>query len=170
MTQHKTFQGAIRRAMSDRRMTIRVLCDLTGLSEATIVRFRRGDDVPRLATVALLSDALDWPSLVEIATKDRTGACVICGASFVDAGKARRRRYCGERCQRTGRARDARGLREQTARLTKKRLTTHQQAVAAFCKDCTAGDGLCRDDECALRIVSPYAFVPMSKGSPRRAA
>lgn len=41
------------------------------------------------------------------------------------------------------------------------RLNVHMAAVEAFCHGCEP-EGLCRDNECPLRAVSPLPFVPMA--------
>lgn len=158
-----SFAIELRRAMRVRGLRITDVMARTGLSEATIVRHRRGIDIPRLATAATYAEALDWPSLLAIVSEARQGACELCGAPFVDAGKARRRRFCGMRCQRTVSNRQwRRSEREVPSRIMRTRLDVFHAAVAAHCRGCEP-EGLCRDAECALRPVSPLAYVAMRR-------
>lgn len=153
----------LRRALAARGMSGKALGDAIGMSHSTVYDILRNDRVPTVQTAALMADALGWPNLVNIARRDRTKTCEVCGTSFVDAGRNGVARCCGPTCQGTRYQRRVRGsivadnLRGR-AEVAENRLDLHRRAVAAFCAGCEP-ESFCRDAECSLRPVSPLPLA-----------
>ena len=168
-----TFAAELKRAMTRRGITARALAPMIGLHENTISELRVGRHRPRPETATRLAEALGWPTLIQSAIEDRTKTCGICDRSFVDGTAHLGRRYCSDRCANAAHARIQRRVYQEGVRSREKllgnRLRAIEAAVDAFCRDCTAGEAICRDDECALRPASTLPFIPLSRVS-RRAA
>lgn len=144
-----------------------------GFGRSTLANVRRGS-IPSQDVAVRLSEVLYWPNLARLAALARTGSCALCGATFVKDAHAPNKAYCKPGCARAAHARRMRD-RSRTntlteTRLTRKRLDDIRAAVAAFCGTCTAGEQVCRTEDCELRAVSPLPFVPLSKSSNRRVA
>lgn len=163
------FTQALRTAMG--KQQVKDVADAARIGRSTLSAARNSDKVPLLANVARLADVLMAPGLLELAVAMRTGTCPICGASFVDNSFHVARVYCGVACRRVAQARQQRPLNERrnaiTTRVAVNRLKAMQAAVDAHCSDCTLGEGICRDDGCHLRPVSPLPFVPLHKAGRR---
>lgn len=157
-----TFAPELRRAMKARGFTQTALGRQTGYGSSNLSPAIAGRRLPSPEVVVRLAEALDWPALVERAIEERTSRCVLCGATFVRPAPGKRRVYCGRNCRRAAQARQSRDWRRTRTltetRLTKDRLALHQEAVAAFCRQCEP-EGQCRDAGCLLRPVSP---LPMA--------
>lgn len=166
------FSTELKRAMTTRGMSQTGLAKRAAYGRSPLARIIAGETLPTPEVAERLAEALDWPGLLAKIVPSREGRCVLCDAPFVTAPRGHSRRYCSNRCKRAAHMRMAReGMRSRAlteTRLTKKRLADHQEAVAAFCRGCEP-EGLCRDDECGLRPVSPLRFVALSRSS-RRAA
>ncbi len=164
-----TFAASLRQAMLEKGMNATELAAASGVNRQTISESRKGPQLPAVATVELLADALDRPLLVAQIVALRTRTCELCEADFV-WGSGRTKRYCGRRCQsaahaRLGRERDRKHTLTET-RMTRKRLDDIRAAVAEMCRKCTLGESSCWDATCPLRPVSP---LPLSSEA-RRAA
>lgn len=154
----RPFAAELRRAMTRRGISQSALADRIGYSRSNLAHVLHRGALPTPETAERLADALDWPILAVKAVQERSGTCALCDAPFVRAPRSPARRYCSDRCKRAAaarRVRDDTRVRVLTeTRLTKKRLTEHQQAVDRMCRTCEP-EGLCRDAECPLRPVSP---------------
>jgi hypothetical protein len=138
------------------------------ISRSTLMNALSGNDTPSIETAERLADVLGWPSLVDVARRSREGRCAICGAPFLAATHATKRRYCGSNCTQIAHMRLAReSQRKRTltdTRLVKQRLAIYQESVAAFCRQC--GDTECPDATCLLRELSP---LPLARQAGRAA-
>lgn len=165
------FSTELKRAMTARGITQTGLATRADYGRSPLARVIAGETLPTPEVAERLADALDWPGLLAKIVPSRSGTCELCGGSFVVAPRGHSRRFCGQRCKRASHARRSRDRFRERAltetRLTKKRLTDHQEAVLAFCLDCTLGEGVCRDDGCKLRDVSPLRFIPLHRSGRR---
>jgi hypothetical protein len=167
------FAAQLNRALDARKMrphqVVRAIGG--GVSAFNFHAWQSGGALPTMARAVLLAEALDWPSLLEIAREARTGLCQRrgCGQTFTSEG-GRTRIYCSPRCRQLAHEYDLhfthasrKKLHQDAAeqlRLAKEHQATeedliqHRDAVAAFCNDCEP-EGFCRDSMCAMRPVSP---------------
>lgn len=156
-----TFAHDLRRALRTRNQTRPDLVRLTGACSTLVKKWLEGASYPDHPTVVVLADHLDWPQLVERSIADRTGTCEACsGPAFTIRGSAPPR-FCGTRCRRRASDRRKYGrVLTQDRKVLRYRLEEHVEAVRAYCRACEP-EGLCRDDGCALRSVSPLPFVAL---------
>lgn len=164
------FSAALRSAMTRRQLVRADVARETGACTTLVKRWMAGACYPDHRTVIALADLLHAPHLVSQSIADRSGTCEACGKATMATRGSTPPRFCGHRCMRRTADRrkfDRQGSQER--KVLRRSLEEHREAVAAFCGDCTQGEGLCRDDECLLRPVSPLAFVPLSRVT-RRAA
>lgn len=164
-----SFAAELRRAMAARGLTNAATSALCGVPETSLSGYRNGKR-PHLTTAHRLAEALVWPRLIEIAIGAATKRCVVCDREFVDGGQQLRAFACSRACYRTIRSRRMRDATEVRQERVYTALRRYEQAVEAFCRECTLGDVACRDDECRLRPISPLPFIPLSKVSRRNAA
>lgn len=160
-TRMNSFAAELRRAQRYRAVLSRDLGLKIGLRAETISNLRTGAAMPSLRSAMALAEALDWPTLGEIALRDRSGACVVCDSPFVsNQVGANTRQYCGKRCRALARNRVVLGRRSAKSVVMARRLATFQAAVDAFCRGCEP-EGLCRTPDCELRPVSPLGLAKM---------
>lgn len=149
-----------RRLAEDGRSWVE-LSEASGLSADTLWSIRSGRGMPLHETVVAIADALGLEGMIEMSLDLRRRPCDVCGTVYVDMSRRRARLYCTKRCLVLARLRRNRGSRARKAMVDRHRLEEFQAAVVAYCHGCEP-QGICRDDECALRPVSPLAFIPMS--------
>jgi transcriptional regulator with XRE-family HTH domain len=170
-----TFALELARAIEARaNPSLVALAAEAGLSAQTISNLRRARNQPSIRAAAALADVLDWPKLLTVAERARRRPCRVCGQEYVTIHNSQTRRvYCGHRCQQVHWNRQAALGRQRKRRKVEKaasfRLQAAQKAVAAFCRSCQ-WDGVCRDDSCELRPVSPLPFIALSSVKKREAA
>lgn len=163
------FPSAIRKAMADRGMRQVELARLMHVRPTTISEWCRGTRFPSMEQAAGLAEHLLSDELAAIIATGHTVACVVCDREVVQTKRTRHPRYCSAACKATHHDRVRRNSTAQEGLIAKRRLTMYQEAVAGYCRECTLGEGVCRDDGCDLRSVSPLPFVPISRLG-RRAA
>lgn len=164
-----SFSTELRRAMTRRGMTCRRLAELVGCDQKTIHEARKPTWHPVHSFALAMAEALDWEYLADLSLAANTRQCAYCGSGFIiTRTQGVERKHCSKRCQvndahrfsrERGRYARQREERERHRKLLDARLTQHQEAVAAFCRECEP-EGLCRTAECALRDVSP---LPLAK-------
>lgn len=165
-----SFPALLRQAMNRRKASRADIYGVTGSCSTSVKHWLDGTSYPDHGTVIVVAELLHWPSLVERSLADRSGTCEGCGNPTQATRGRHGPRYCGAVCLKRTRDRVANERRRtQKAGLWKRRAERAEEAVAAFCRDCTVGEGICRDDGCHLRGASPLPFIPLSKVS-RRAA
>lgn len=152
------FGKALDRAMKGRDVGTRLVAEALGASRTTVMYWRTGRILPRLATAQLLAAALDAPELIRTCMELRTKACLVDGVRFVDDTGSDNRAYCSSSCQRVGRKRLAGRDVRQSAVRAERALARHRTAVETFCRGCEP-DGWCKVAECALRSISPLPLV-----------
>lgn len=128
-----------------------------GLGNAAIHNWIRGTNLPRLETALRISEALMEPRLADIVREARTGACETCGAAFLNEGGSPKR-YCSQPCKVVRNVMRTGVPTRERAVVAERRLALHREAVAAYCAACEP-EGLCRDAECPLRLVSPLTLA-----------
>ena len=164
------FSAELRRAVTRRNATRADLYRHVGACSTSAKKWLDGTVYPDHGTVVALADLLHWPALVERSIADRSGTCEGCGRPTMATRGSRPPRYCGDRCIRRLTDRQRRDAkRVQVVGVVARERDRLREAVDAFCRDCTAGESICRDDECLLRPVSPLPWIPLSSVS-RRAA
>lgn len=158
-----TFHSELRRAVTARMATRPDLVRLTGACSTLVKRWLEGGVYPDHPTVIVLADHLDWPGLVELSVADRTGTCEACGGPTFTTRGSRKPRFCTSRCRRRVSDRVANGRRlTHDRKILRYRLEEHVEAVAAYCRECTGAEHVCRDEECALRPVSPLPLIRLA--------
>lgn len=164
----RRFRSELSVALTRSGMTHRELADAVGVRRhQTVSEWVRGLDYPLVLHAPRIAEALDAPHLAELVIEGRTIECVICGKTTVAANKGSQKIYCGIRCKAAANDRRRRGAHVIDSHLTRNRLTEHQEAVAAFCRECTLGETLCPLWSCKLRPVSP---LPLSEEARRAQA
>lgn len=164
----RRFRTAIQIALARSGMTHAELARAVGVRRAqTISEWVRGLDYPLVLHAPRLAEALDAPDLATLVIEGRTIQCEVCGASSVASNKGSQKIYCSVRCKAAANDRRRRNVRVIDSHLARHRLTEHQEAVAAFCRDCTLGETLCPLWACKLRPVSP---LPLSEEARRAQA
>ena len=171
MTGRITFSGELRRAMSTRGLSEREVERRIGLSYSLVGRYSRGLALPSMDSALRLADVLDWPGLADIMLRHRSHVCEGCGITFVDNGHGgQKRRFCTHACnQRTHRRRAAQVREAKELLVTRREVERFRDTLRAWCMDCTAGEGLCRDDGCAWRGLSVLPYIPLSAITKRTA-
>ena len=163
------FTVALRRAMTERGMSVRELSEAAGISTTLIKEYRSGATVPGLASAAALADALMSPAISAAVIALRTGTCASpgCGATFVSSGNGGRpRTHCSTRCyHRDNQAARRRAKRTYTV-LDRDVLADFRRTLLTWCMDCTGGEGICRDGGCTWRDLSP---LPLARQAGRAA-
>lgn len=156
------FAGELRRVLTARGLSQRQAARDAGLTFDIINRYVTGRSVPMMRTAARLADALDAPRLLELTAAHRTITCEGCGASFVDGRHSggEPRRFCTRRCSKRLRHRIVAEVRRPYELVVVERQRDElREAVAAMCRACTLGAGLCWDGDCPLRPVSPLPLA-----------
>lgn len=160
------FSVQLRIAMTRRRVMSKDLAAQVGLGKATMTNLRSGKATPTIRAAEKLADALEWPSLRDIAIAARSLTCALCDAPFIIGSTSKRtgRRYCGVRCAQAAHARIERDrTRVKTlteTRMTRQRLADHQEAVGMFCRNVCEPEGLmCPDASCPLSRVTPLPLA-----------
>lgn len=148
------FGAELSRAMRARDVTVGGLATAVGMSEGQLGLLRRGRSYPRLATALALSDALDWVPLGRLAREEHVFTCAACGQPGTNESVGRPRMYCDDVCAALGRKK---GINIPDVGPDTRRLRVFSAAVAAMCRGCEP-EGLCRDNDCSLRPVSPLPF------------
>jgi len=149
--------------MTERRMTVQGLHEVTGISHSYLIDLRKGRAIPRLAVSALIAEALESEGLHQHILDLRRRVCPVCDRRFVSDHRAlNRQTFCSVTCASTARQRDkiyrATERRRGLAQLRAYRLEMYQGAVDAHCHSCEPS-GLCRTETCALRSVSPLPLA-----------
>lgn len=154
---HHAFAVELVRALTKRNVTQRSLAAALGVSQRQVWYWASGRTLPYIANAARITDALDWPSIVEIVRLGRTVPCRTCGRRVVSEVSNASRRYCDETCRRVGVKAGRQGQVPDSRDGKIARLTA---AVDAMCRACEPA-GVCSDGSCALRLVSP---LPLRAG------
>lgn len=170
------FGSELRRAMQSRGLRVRDLAAEVGYPKSNLSEARQGRHVPGHEAAAKLADALDCPSLVEIAESYRTATCAQCGKTFLGLRAPGTRVFCDHNCRQlyfTDQTRQERltsshkRLQSATAMANaykrkvgqvKDETRARDEAIARFCRSCE-WDGLCKTPECELREFSPFPLA-----------
>lgn len=151
-----TFADELQKAMTARGVSGVSLAFDIGVSVSAIAGWRKGRRTPGMENGHALAEALDWPALSVLVTKARTRTCPVCSAAFVIGSKATTHgRFCSRTCLAANTYRRLRAQKTNDGLIARNRLTTHQEAVRAFCMACTARTLICTQPKCELRPVSP---------------
>lgn len=162
-----TFAAELSRLLRVHRMTRREAAERIGVRPETVRRLAVGQSAPQLKTADSLATLLNSERLTELALDLRRGVCPLCERTFVTMSRTRgRQRFCSKKCQTADHSRRERERRHHPYRVASHRLREHQDAVAAFCARCEEG-GVCRDNSCELRPISPLPFIALSAVSRR---
>lgn len=155
------FGKEVRKARLAKGLSRRALALQLAIGESALWTYESGGNLPRIETAQRLASGLGAPILVEIVLESRTGACANCGKTIVHKGGTNRR-YCSSECQSiVQKIRDAKGTARDRAVAAERRRDLQQACIDAMCRACEP-EGLCRDEDCPLRMVSP---LPLALGA-----
>lgn len=154
---------ALKTEMTRRSMTVNELAARVRCQKATISDYRRGNSLPLVSRASDIAEALAAPRLLELCVELRTVKCEDCERTFVRNQRGgTQRRWCSYACKDRYRKRVLytaerhwTGKRYDTWQRMARKLSEH---VTAMCRSCEPG-GICRQDDCALREVSPLPLV-----------
>jgi len=163
----KQWADRMRRTAWSQGWTLEKLADEIPMARSAIYRYGKGDRMPTIQTAEAIARILDAPYLAEEVVNWRQKQCIVCGATYVDKGTNHAARFCGVPCNRTYRARMDRAMLTESnahaAIIAKRRLKKYSLAVVAFCRACEP-EGMCRNQACELRKVSPLPLVVRKVG------
>lgn len=176
------------KAVTTRGIPYKEVERVTGIGHTTMDNYRRGVSFPKTAAAAILAQVLDWPKLLEIVKRGRTGRCRRpgCGRTFYNEGGTPKA-YCNVTCRKLHEneriasrrirqggqlaARTPAGImtesrrKAEAIRLLRSGLTIAEdrnvillEAIAAMCRDCEP-EGVCRTPDCPLRPHSPLPLA-----------
>lgn len=92
------FGAELAKAMTARSVGKVRLARAAKVTSASVSSWRQGNNLPRIDTAARLADALNWPTLLQLATDGRSGECESCGRRFFNEGGTNKR-FCNQDCQ-----------------------------------------------------------------------
>jgi hypothetical protein len=148
------FGRELERAMKARGVGTRTITESIGGSRTSVMYWRTGRMLPRLATAERLAAALEWPRLASLALELRRKLCQVDQVAFVDDSGSDNRIFCSPSCQRVAEKQRLGSTIDKRAAVAERRLNVFQQAVAAYCDGCEPS-GHCVTPDCDLRPVSP---------------
>lgn len=152
------FGKELSRAIAASGATKQDLARTTGHREALIWAWTKGNHLPRIESAQKLASALNAPKLVQICVEGRKTNCVECGKVLVQASGPMKR-YCSSRCQNIQfKLRNAKGTPRERVVSAERQLAIYSNAVHEMCFTCEP-EGMCRDDGCSLRVVSPLPVM-----------
>jgi len=158
------FRQELRFAFNHSGRSARSVALAMGASPESLRSWLDGRSIPLPAHGPALAEELNAPHLAELIMTIRTVTCAVCGRRSIDTTRGGARRvYCGTPCKSTAVFRRRREARATSSALIRHRLTEHQDAVEAHCRECTLGEGLCPLWTCNLRPVSPLALAPEAR-------
>ena len=165
----------VKRAVVDSGLRPTELSRSAGIAREHMQRMLRGDVAGSVDAWTRLCEALDKPGLMAHILPAFTRECIVCTSPFVDTiirreDSKRYRMTCSVKCGATYARRMKRAYNERvsgrTLTMIRRKLEVYQAATTAFCKSCEPL-GVCRNDGCELRGVSPLPFIPMSAATKR---
>jgi transcriptional regulator with XRE-family HTH domain len=159
----RLFPERFRKAMQQKGMKQVELGRLLGVRGTTVSEWSRGIRFPSMGQAPGLVEHLETDSLTFLIAAGHTVACEVCGREVTQTKRTRLPRYCSRLCKSTSHSRAERAGRAHEGVIAKHRLAVIQQAVNDFCRDCTAGESVCRDNACRLRAHSPYPFIAINR-------
>lgn len=148
MAEHQRFRARLTATMRTRGLRRHQVADLVGVTPTMVGYWTQGRYLPSLEMADRLATALDDGLIRDIVKAATWTRCLVCPRQFTR--DRTRRLYCSVRCQRDYH----KGVRGAPA------TDYRQKAIDEFCRGCEP-EGLCRDEECALRAFSPLPFIPL---------
>jgi transcriptional regulator with XRE-family HTH domain len=160
---YATFGARLRVAMTQRDIKVADLAAQLDMDQSTIIDWRSGKRLPRLASAAALSDAIHMPSLSEYVVELRSMKCALCSKAFIyDNVGGRRRKFCSQDCASSSWNSVHRSKNEREWGMVhtrwRNRFRKAQKAIDRFCLTCE-WDGVCKTPDCELRSVSPLPLA-----------
>lgn len=140
---------------------VRLAAALGLQSSSIIAQWRTGNTLPTAARAKVVAEVLEWPRLYQIAEAARIGTCArpSCGKTFINEGGGPRV-YCSDRCRTIMQGVDG----VESGRRDRDTLYRDREelrgAVRAMCLRCEP-KGLCQDEGCPLRPVSPLPLLEL---------
>jgi hypothetical protein len=165
----------VKRAVKESGLRPTELSRSAGIAREHMQRMLRGDVAGSVEAWTRLCEALDKPGLMAHILPAFTRDCIVCTSPFVDTiirreGSRRYRMTCSVKCGATYSRRIKKAQNDRSAGRTltmmRRKLEMYQEATVAFCKSCEPL-GVCRNDGCELREVSPLPYIPMSSATRR---
>lgn len=158
----KRFSREMKRSMKETGIGNTELARQVGCGQPMMHRYVTGKTIPMLDRAKTLSELLANEKLLTIAQEWAQRTCATCGIKFYTANLQMKAKYCSVNCKSIAFRQQRRDRSAMSAKFALERVKTYQRLVGDFCGDCTAGDGICRDEECILRPVSPLPFIPIT--------
>ena len=158
----KRFSREMKRSMKESGIGSTELARQVRCGQPMMHRYVTGKTIPMLDRAKILSELLANEKLLTIAKEWAKRTCAMCGIVFYTANLQMKAKYCSPNCKGIAYRKQRSARSALTAKFALERVKTYQRLVDEFCGDCTAGDGICRDDECILRPVSPLPFIPIT--------
>jgi transcriptional regulator with XRE-family HTH domain len=157
------FAAHLRRSMDRKGMSAEKVARASGISRHSVGQYLWYDRLPTAERALMLSEALDDPALHAFVVTARTRTCD-CGRSYLDGGRGKPKGFCSTTCyHRVKKRTDRAEAKAYTVALTTRERDSLRAAVHDFCRECTAGEGICRTLECPLRAHSPYPFIAINR-------
>jgi hypothetical protein len=94
----RRFGVELRDAMAERGIGTKTLAPQVPCATSAIANWRSGYNLPTLKATIRLSEALQWPKLLEIAQEARMGVCPVDGTVFSNEG-GKPKLYCTSKCR-----------------------------------------------------------------------
>lgn len=150
MAEHHRFRARLTATMRKRDLRRHQVAEMIGVTPTMVGYWTQGRYLPSLEKADALATALDDGVLRDMVKAATWTRCLVCPRQF--ARDRTRRLYCSIKCQRDYH----KGVRGAPA------TDFRQKAIDEFCRGCEP-EGLCRDEECALRAFSPLPFIPLHR-------
>lgn len=154
------FGVEICKALAERGVMRKTVYEALDLDRSTMSNYCKGKHLPKLETATRLAEILDWPKLADIVRLARQRKCQVCSKPFIDnSNRGLDTRTCSHSCRHLLWMRKSRYSQVRRGVVTNHRWEIAIEQIAKFCWDCQP-QGLCEDDECHLRGLSP---LPLRK-------
>lgn len=162
--------GQTKAALRQRGISASDLARAVGVIPDTMFRTLRGEQAGSIELWNRITEELGRPDLMEIVLKNFERTCRVCMATYYDyvirrVGSKRERMTCSKVCGDTWAKRAKRTANERASgrdlTMMRRKVERYDAAVVAFCRSCEPL-GVCRNEDCELRTISPLPFIPIA--------
>lgn len=155
----RAFAVEFRKAIKARGLTHKEFAAQLGCAPNWLSRYSNAHSVPTMDRAIEIADLLMWPAIIDRVKDYASRNCELCGTPFLQVSQQLKKRFCTNACRATYHSRKMRGNDEVKERFGRMRLRVYAERIAAYCKECTGSEGVCREPECELREVSPLPLA-----------
>lgn len=129
------------------------------LNHGTCGKWVNGAALPSPDRIDSVANVLDSPELIAFITRAWKRNCLICDIEYTANTAKGVKLYCSPSCKHV-----AKKLNYAPAKMAKKNPLEAEAllgrlVISDFCNDCSGGNGLCPDQECGLRPISPLPLA-----------